>query len=76
MSRYVPPGPLGMGGAPLGNLFDRIPEPVAAETMEAGWSAGIRPTAREYNAELCRRDTGAPTGRALGCAHNENCWRA
>ena len=42
MTRYVPPGPLGMGGAPLGNLFDRIPEPVAAATVEAAWDAGIR----------------------------------
>ncbi len=61
MSRYVPPGPLGMGGAPLGNLFDRIPEPVAAATMEAAWGAGIRhyDTAPHYGAGLSELRMGA-----------------
>jgi D-threo-aldose 1-dehydrogenase len=48
------PGPLGMGGAPLGNLFARIPEDVAVATVQAGWDAGIRhfDTAPHYGAGL------------------------
>ncbi len=54
MARFVPPGPLGMGGAPLGNLFDRIDEGVALATVEAAWEAGIRffDTAPHYGAGL------------------------
>jgi D-threo-aldose 1-dehydrogenase len=61
MSRYVPPGPLGMGGAPLGNLFDRIPEAVAAASVEAAWSAGIRhyDTAPHYGVGLSEHRMGA-----------------
>ncbi len=48
------PGPIGMGGAPLGNLFARIPEDVAVATVQAGWDAGIRhfDTAPHYGAGL------------------------
>lgn len=48
------PGPMGMGGAPLGNLFARIPEDVAVATVQAGWDAGIRhfDTAPHYGAGL------------------------
>jgi D-threo-aldose 1-dehydrogenase len=61
MTRYVPPGPLGMGGAPLGNLFDRIPEEVAAATVEAAWNAGVRhfDTAPHYGAGLSEHRMGA-----------------
>jgi D-threo-aldose 1-dehydrogenase len=61
MSRYIPPGPLGMGGAPLGNLFDRIPEQVAAATVEAAWAAGIRhyDTAPHYGVGLSEHRMGA-----------------
>lgn len=61
MSRYVPPGPLGMGGAPLGNLFDRIPETEAAATVAAAWDAGIRhyDTAPHYGAGLSEHRMGA-----------------
>jgi D-threo-aldose 1-dehydrogenase len=61
MSRYVPPGPLGMGGAPLGNLFDRIPEEVALATVEAAWNAGIRhyDTAPHYGVGLSEHRIGA-----------------
>jgi len=61
MTRYVPPGPLGMGGAPLGNLFDRIPEEVAAATVEAAWDAGVRhyDTAPHYGAGLSEHRIGA-----------------
>jgi D-threo-aldose 1-dehydrogenase len=33
---------LGLGGAPLGDLYERIPEPRATATVEAAWEAGIR----------------------------------
>lgn len=61
MTRYVPPRPLGMGGAPLGNLFDRIPEEVALATVEAAWNAGIRhyDTAPHYGAGLSEHRMGA-----------------
>ena len=55
------PGPLGMGGAPLGNLFARIPEDVATATVQAGWDAGIRhfDTAPHYGAGLSELRLGA-----------------
>jgi D-threo-aldose 1-dehydrogenase len=33
---------LGFGGAPLGDLFERVPEPQAQATLQAAWDAGIR----------------------------------
>jgi D-threo-aldose 1-dehydrogenase len=42
MSRWRPPGPLGLGGAPLGNLFAPIAEEVAEAAIAAAWDAGIR----------------------------------
>ncbi|MBV9288740.1 MAG: aldo/keto reductase, partial [Hyphomicrobiales bacterium] len=33
---------LGLGGAPLGELFVRVDEPTAAATLQAAWDAGIR----------------------------------
>jgi D-threo-aldose 1-dehydrogenase len=50
-----------MGGAPLGNLFDRVPEPVALATVEAAWAAGIRhfDTAPHYGAGLSEHRLGA-----------------
>lgn len=42
MTRYRPPGPLGLGGAPLGNLFAPIPEAEAEAAIEAAWQSGIR----------------------------------
>ena len=61
MARFAPPGPLGMGGAPLGNLFDRIAEETALATVEAAWDAGIRffDTAPHYGAGLSERRMGA-----------------
>jgi D-threo-aldose 1-dehydrogenase len=55
------PGPLGMGGAPLGNLFARIPEEEAAAALAAGWAAGIRQfdTAPHYGAGLSELRFGA-----------------
>lgn len=54
MSRYAPPGPLGMGGAPLGNMFNRVTEADAAATLEAAWDCGLRyyDTAPLYGAGL------------------------
>jgi D-threo-aldose 1-dehydrogenase len=53
-TRYAPPGPLGFGGAPLGNMFAAIDEPTAEATMLAAWEEGIRyfDTAPHYGAGL------------------------
>jgi D-threo-aldose 1-dehydrogenase len=61
MTRYIPHGPLGMGGAPLGNLFRRIPEETARAAIEAGWDADIRhfDTAPHYGAGLSEHRMGA-----------------
>src|ERR1700712_674762 len=47
---YAPPGPLGFGAAPLGNMFERVSDAASAATLEAAWDAGIRyfDTAPEY----------------------------
>ena len=33
---------LGFGGAPLGELFERVSEAEAQETLQAAWDAGVR----------------------------------
>jgi len=33
---------LGFGGAPLGNLFERLPDSEAERTLAAAWEAGVR----------------------------------
>ena len=60
MARFIPPGPLGMGGAPLGNLYARIPEAAALGAVEAAWEAGIRffDTAPHYGAGLSEHRMG------------------
>jgi D-threo-aldose 1-dehydrogenase len=47
-------GPLGFGGAPLGNMFRNIPEEEASATVDAAWQQGIRyfDTAPFYGAGL------------------------
>src|SRR6516162_10069327 len=47
-------GPLGLGAAPLGNMFRNIPEAEAAATVDAAWQQGIRyfDTAPLYGAGL------------------------
>ncbi|MCR0980586.1 aldo/keto reductase [Roseomonas populi] len=47
---YAPPGPIGFGGAPLGNMFEIVSDADARATLEAAWDAGIRyfDTAPEY----------------------------
>jgi D-threo-aldose 1-dehydrogenase len=59
--RFVPHGPLGMGGAPLGNLFTAIPDDIARAAIEAAWDAGIRhfDTAPHYGAGLSEHRIGA-----------------
>jgi len=59
--RFIPHGPLGMGGAPLGNLFTAIPDAVATATIEAAWDCDIRhfDTAPHYGAGLSERREGA-----------------
>ena len=59
-SRFIPHGPLGMGGAPLGNLGTAIADEVAAVTVEAAWNAGIRhfDTAPHYGAGLSEQRMG------------------
>ncbi|HEX3347956.1 MAG TPA: aldo/keto reductase [Acetobacteraceae bacterium] len=53
-------GPLGMGGAPLGNLADFVPEANIAPTFAAAWEADIRhyDTAPHYGAGLSERRFG------------------
>ncbi len=60
-TRFVPHGPLGMGGAPLGNLFARIPDETAAAAIAAAWDADIRhfDTAPHYGAGLSEHRMGA-----------------
>ncbi|SES31022.1 D-threo-aldose 1-dehydrogenase [Tranquillimonas rosea] len=50
----APPGPLGFGGAPLGNMFDTVDEDTARATLEAAWDEGVRyfDTAPHYGAGL------------------------
>ncbi len=50
----LPPGRLGFGAAPLGNMFRNIPEEEATATVEAAWQAGVRyfDTAPLYGAGL------------------------
>ena len=53
-SRFKPPGPLGFGGAPLGNMFDLIDEDTAEQTLLAAWESGVRlfDTAPHYGSGL------------------------
>ena len=53
-THFRPPGPIGFGGAPLGNMFEAIPESQAQETLRAAWDAGYRyfDTAPHYGSGL------------------------
>ncbi len=59
--RFVAHGPLGMGGAPLGNLFTAIPDDIALSAIEAAWQSGMRhfDTAPHYGAGLSEHRVGA-----------------
>lgn len=52
--------PLGLGGAPLGNLFRAIDDDTASATVDAAWQAGIRlfDTAPHYGLGLSERRLG------------------
>ena len=39
---FAPPGPLGFGGAPLGNMFDVVSDEQAEAALEAAWETGVR----------------------------------
>ena len=53
-THFAPPGPLGFGGAPLGNMFNAVDEATAEATLQAAWDSGIRhfDTAPHYGAGL------------------------
>jgi D-threo-aldose 1-dehydrogenase len=53
-------GPLGFGGAPLGNMFRNIPEDEAIATIESAWEQGTRyfDTAPFYGAGLSEDPNG------------------
>lgn len=57
---WRPPGPLALGGAPLGNLFDAVGEDAARATIEAALDAGVRyfDTAPHYGHGLSERRMG------------------
>jgi D-threo-aldose 1-dehydrogenase len=42
MKHFAPPGPLGFGGAPLGNMFSSVDEAVASAALRAAWQSGVR----------------------------------
>jgi D-threo-aldose 1-dehydrogenase len=60
MTGYTPPGPLGLGTAPLGNLGTVVPEEAAVACLQAAWDAGIRhyDTAPHYGAGLAEHRLG------------------
>jgi len=68
MGHFVPPGPLGMGGAPLGNLLSVVPEPDARAALDAAWDASIRyyDTAPYYGFGLSEHRMGAMLRRPSG----------
>jgi D-threo-aldose 1-dehydrogenase len=57
----VPVTPLGLGTAPIGNLYRAIAEDQAASTVDAAWDAGVRyfDTAPHYGLGLAERRLGA-----------------
>jgi D-threo-aldose 1-dehydrogenase len=59
--REVAVTPLGLGCAPLGNLFSAVSEEDAAATIDAAWDAGVRlfDTAPLYGNGLSERRLGA-----------------
>ena len=41
-THFAPPGPLGFGGGPLGNMFEKVSDADSEATLAAAWDAGIR----------------------------------
>jgi len=58
-ARVHPDGPLGFGGAPIGNLFERIPDAAADDTIA---TAGCRTALLRHSPTLRRRPVRAPAG--------------
>lgn len=58
-------GRIGLGGAPLGNLFSEVSDEDAAGALDAAWEAGIRyfDTAPHYGLGLSERRLGAALRR-------------
>lgn len=54
MPHFAPSGPLGFGGAPLGNMFDVVDEETAETALVAAWDSGVRyfDTAPHYGSGL------------------------
>ncbi|SFR89549.1 aldo/keto reductase [Sphingomonas jatrophae] len=54
MTHFAPPGPLGFGGAPLGNMFEAIDDKTAEAALVAAWDSGVRyfDTAPHYGSGL------------------------
>jgi D-threo-aldose 1-dehydrogenase len=61
MVHFAPPGPLGFGGAPLGNMFDVVDEGTADAALTAAWETGVRyfDTAPHYGSGLSEHRFGA-----------------
>src|SRR3954467_2146315 len=61
MKHFSPPGPIGFGGASLGNMFAAVDEATAEATLVAAWDANIRyyDTAPHYGAGLSEHRFGA-----------------
>jgi D-threo-aldose 1-dehydrogenase len=55
------PGPLGFGGAPLGDMFERGDDATARTTLEAAWDHGIRhfDTSPHYGVGVSEQRMGA-----------------
>lgn len=60
MTHFAPPGPLGFGGAPLGNMFDVVDEGTAEAALVAAWDSGVRyfDTAPHYGSGLSEHRLG------------------
>jgi D-threo-aldose 1-dehydrogenase len=60
-ARAVPPGPLGLGAANLGNLYTAMTDEQAWAVLETAWDGGIRyfDTAPHYGLGLSERRLGA-----------------
>lgn len=68
---YAPPGPLGFGAAPIGNMFELVSDDDAHATLQAAWDSGIRyfDTAPEYGPGISEHRV----GRALR-AHDRDSY--